>query len=226
LLRHGLVHGSFIPDRPQREQVRYRLSQVEQRSQVVNRIQKVLEEGNIKLGSVATNVVGSSGRAMLEALIEGTEDPKVLVALARGKLQEKRSALEEALEGLMGRHQRLLLASHLGHLDFLDQEVKRMEEEVGARLSPFQEALERLDEIPGVGQRTRKELVAEMGMDMSRFPTAAHLASWAKLCPGNNESGGIRKSAPTGQGNKWLRATLMEAAKGAGRTKDTYLSAQ
>jgi transposase len=149
LLRHGLVQGSFIPDRPQRE--------LWQRSQVVNRIQKVLEGANIKLGNVVTNVVGASGRAMLEALVQGAEDPKVLAALARGKLQEKRSELEEALEGLMGRHQRLLLASHLRHLDFLDEEVNRMDEEVAAPLGPFQEALERLDEIPGVGQRTREE---------------------------------------------------------------------
>jgi transposase len=229
LLRHGLVQGSFIPDRPQRELrelVRYRRSLVQQRSQVVNRIQKVLEGANIKLGNVTGSIVGVSGRAMLEAMVRGTEDPKALAALARGRLQEKRAALEEALRGLVGCHQRLLLASHLRHLDFLNEEVAHLDEEVAARLSPFQQTLEQLDEVPGVGQHSAEEIVAEIGLNMGRFPSAAHLASWAKLCPGNNESGGTRKSAPAGHGNKWLRTTLVEAARAAARTKDTYLAAQ
>lgn len=229
LLRHGLVQGSFIPDRPQRELrelVRYRRSLVHQRSQVVNRIQKVLEGANIKLGNVTGSVVGVSGRAMLEEMVRGTADPKALAALARGRLQEKQAALEEALQGLMGCHQRLLLASHLRHLDFLDEEITRLDEEVAARLSPFQETLKRLDEVPGVGQRSAEEIVAEIGLNMGRFPSAAHLASWAKLCPGNNESGGTRKSAPAGHGNKWLRTTLVEAARAAARSKGTYLTEQ
>jgi transposase len=229
LLRHGLVQGSFIPDRPQRELrelVRYRRSLIQQRSQVVNRIQKVLEGANIKLASVATDIVGVSGRAMLEGLIAGEADPQALAALARGKLQEKRAALEEALQGLVGPHQRLLLASHLRHLDFLDAEVSRLDEEVAKRLDPFAEALDRLDEVPGVGRRGAEEMVAELGLDMERFPTAAHLASWAKLCPGNNESAGKRLSARTGHGNRWLRATMVEAARGAARAKRSYLSAQ
>jgi transposase len=229
LLRHGLLRASYIPDRPQRELrelVRYRRSLVGTRAQVVNRIQKVLEGANIKLASVATNVVDASGRAMLEALLRGSDDPKVLAGLAKGKLREKLPALEAALQGLMGTHQRLLLASHLRHLKFLDQEIDQLDREVAERLSPCQEDLERLDQIPGVGRRGAEAILAEVGTDMSQFPTAAHLASWAKVCPGNRESGGKRKSAGTGHGNQWLRATLVEAAQAAGHTRNTYLSAQ
>jgi transposase len=229
LLRHGLVRGSYIPDRPQRELrelVRYRRSLIGNRSQVVNRIQKVLEGANIKLAAVASNVVGVSGRAMLEAMVGGTEDPRMLAALAKGKLRAKQPALETALQGLMGPHQRLLLASHLRHLDFLDAEIAQLDQEVTARLDPFQEALERLDEIPGVGRRCAQDILAEVGTDVSRFPTAGHLASWARVCPGIHESAGKRKSTGTGHGNKWLRATLTEAAQAAGRTRGTYLSAQ
>lgn len=229
LLRHGLVRGSYIPDRPQRELrelVRYRRSLIGNRTQVVNRIQKVLEGANIKLAAVASNVVGVSGRAMLEAMVEGAEDPGVLADLAKGKLRAKQPALEKALQGLMGPHQRLLLASHLRHLDFLDMEIGQLDREVAARLDPFQEALERLDEIPGVGRRCAEDILAEVGTDMSRFPTAGHLASWAKVCPGIHESAGKRKSIGTGHGNKWLRATLTEAAQAAGRTKGTYLWSQ
>lgn len=229
LLGHGLLRGSFIPDRPQRELrelVRYRRSLVSNRAQVVNRIQKVLEGANIKLAAVASNVAGVSGRAMLEALARGVADPKALAALAKGKLREKTPALEAALQGLMGPHQRLLLASHLRHLAFLDQEIEQLDQEVAARLEPHQEDLDRLDEIPGVGRRGAEVILAEVGADLSRFPTAAHLASWAKVCPGNRESGGKRKSAGTGHGNPWLRTTLVEAAQAAGRTKNTYLAAQ
>jgi transposase len=229
LLRHGLVRGSYIPDRQQRELrelVRYRRSLVGNRTQVVNRIQKVLEGANIKLASVASNVVGVSGRAMLEAMVEGTEDPGVLAALAKGKLRAKQPALETALQGRMGPHQRLLLASHLRHLDFLDAQIAQLDQEVAARLDSFQEALERLDEIPGVGRRCAEDILAEVGTDMSQFPTAGNLASWAKVCPGIHESAGKRKSIGTGRGNKWLRATLAEAAQAAGRTKGTYLWSQ
>lgn len=228
LLRHGLVRGSYIPDRSQRELrelVRYRRSLIQQRAQVVNRIQKVLEGANIKLSAVATDVVGVSGRGMLEALVSGTEDPHILAALARGRLQQKRSALAEALQGLMGPHQRLLLGGHLRHLDFLDAEIARLDGEVAARMRPFEEALARLDTIPGVGRRTAEQVLAEIGVEMSRFPTAAHLASWARLCPGNDESAGKRKSGHTGGGNPWLRSTLVEAAWGAAHTRQTYLSA-
>ena len=229
LLRHGLVRGSFIPDRPQREMrelTRYRRSLIQQRSQVVNRIQKVLEGGNIKLASVASSVAGISGRAMLEAMVEGIEDPQQIADLAKGRLRKKTQSLEEALRGQIGPHQRLLLGSHLRHLDFLDGEIDRLDEEVVARMRPFEEALERVDGIPGIGRRTAEDLLAEIGTDMSRFPTAAHLASWARVCPGNNESAGKRKRGSTGHGNSWLRPTLMQAAYAASHTKGTYLAAQ
>ena len=229
LLRHGLLRGSYIPDRPQRELrelVRYRRSLIQQRSQVINRIQKVLEGANIKLSAVASDIAGVSGRAMLAALAAGTEDPVTLAALARGRLREKRAALEQALQGVMGPHQRLLLQSQLRHLDFLASEIAQMDEEVATRLRPLDEAIVRLDAIPGVGRRGAEEVLAEIGPDMGRFPTAAHLASWARVCPGNHESAGKRTSGRTGGGNPWLRRTLVEAARGAARTRKSYLSAQ
>lgn len=229
LLRHGLVRGSFIPDRPQRELrelVRYRRSFIRQRAQEVNRIQKVLEGANIKLSSVASDVVGVSGRAMLEGMVKGIEDPEVLADMAKGKLRDKRSALEAALQGLMGTHQRMMLCSQLRHLDFLDQEIAQLDVEVAERMRPFDEAIQRIDEIPGLGRRTIEDVLSEIGVDMTRFPSDAHLASWAKICPGNNESAGKRSSGRIGRANPWLRSTLVEAAWSASRTKGTYLSAQ
>jgi transposase len=229
LLRHGLVVGSFIPERAQRELrelVRYRRSLIRQRAQVVNRIQKVLEGANIKLSSVASNIMGASGRAMLEAISRGVENPQALAGYAKGRLREKRPALEEALKGLVGPHQRSMLQSQLRLIKFLDEEISRMDEEIAGRMRPFEEALERVDGIPGMGRRTAEDVLAEIGVDVSRFPTASRLASWAKLCPGNNESAGKRKTGKTGHGNPWLRDTLVEAAWGATRTKDTYLAAQ
>lgn len=180
LLRHGLLRSSFIPDRGQRELrelVRHRRSLIQQRSQVINRIQQVLEGANIKLSSVASDVVGVSGRAMLEALVQGREDPEQLADLARGTLRKKLPALAEALRGLMGPHQRLLLQSQLRHLDFLSQEIEELSQEVERRIGPFEAAVQRLDGIPGIGRRVAEEVLAEIGIDMARFPTAAHLAS-------------------------------------------------
>jgi transposase len=228
LLRHGLLKGSYIPDRPQRELrelVRYRRALIQQRSQVVNRIQKVLEGANIKLSSVASNVVGASGRAMLEALVSGNDDPRTVAELAQGKLRDKRPALEQALRGLVGPHQRLLLHSQLRHLDFLDEEVAALSEEVAQRTRPFDDLIERLDAIPGLGRRAAEDLLAEIGTDMTRFPSAAHLASWAKVCPGNNQSADKRKPGRTGHGNAWLRATLVEVARSAARTRNSYYAA-
>jgi transposase len=229
LLRHGLLNASFIPDRQQRELrelTRYRRNLVQQRSQVIHRIQKVLEGANIKLTSVASNVMGVSGRAMLEALAKGVKDPQVLAELAKGRLRSKRLDLEEALRGLVGSHQQMLLQSQLRHIDFLEAEIARVDHEVVERMTSFEDALNRLDEIPGMGRRSAEEVLAEIGTDMSRFPNAAHLASWAKVCPGSYESAGKRKSGKIGHGNAWLRSALVEVAQAAGHTHNTYLSAQ
>lgn len=229
LLRHGLVRPSFIPDREQRELrelVRHRRSLTDERSRVHNRIQQVLEGANLKLGSVASDVLGASGRAMLRALAAGETNPAVLADLAQGKLRDKRQDLQRALRGLMGRHQRLMLQSQLRHLDFLEEELERLSQEVRERLHPFDEALERLDTIPGVGRTVGEEVLAETGTDMTRFPSADHFCSWARVAPGNNESAGKRKSGSTGHGNPWLRSALVQAAHAAAHTKDSYLAAQ
>ena len=229
LLRHGLLRGSYIPDRSQRELrevVRYRRNLVGERARTINRIQQVLEGANIKLSSVATDIVGVSGRAMLEQLARGSEDAEAMAALAKGRMRNKRLELEQALRGLMGSHQRMLLQSQLRHLDFLGQEIAQLDDEVAARMGPFEEAIQQLDGVTGVGARTAQEVLAEIGLDMSRFPSAGHLSSWAHICPGNHESAGKRKSGATGHGNRWLRSALVEAARSAARTKGTYLSAQ
>ena len=229
LLRHGLLRGSFIPDRPQRELrelMRYRRNLIDERTRVVNRIQKVLEGANIKLTSVATDVLGVSGRAILEAIARGSQQPKVLAEMAKGRLRNRRPALEEALRGSVGSHQRMMLQSQLRHLEFLEHEIERVSQEIAERMAPLEDELERLDEMPGIGRRVAEEVLAEIGTDMSRFPSANHLASWAGLCPGNHESAGKRKSGRSRHGNKWVHAALVEAAWSASRTKDTYLSAQ
>jgi transposase len=229
LLRHGLLRASYVPSREERELrelVRYRKSLIRERAAEVNRVQKVLEGANIKLASVASDVLGKSGRAMLEALSAGATDPKALAALARGKLQDKQAELERALRGVVGEHQRMVLATQLRHISYLDEEIERLGAEVAKRQRPFEDALERLQTIPGVGKRTAEVLVAEIGTDMSRFPTAGHLASWAGLCPGQNESAGKRMSGRTRKGNASVRESLTESARAAGRTRRTYLSAQ
>ena len=229
LLRHGLLKPSFVPERPQRELrelTRYRTSLIRERTAEVNRLQKTLEGANIKLASVASDVLGVSGREMLTALVGGTTDPALLADLARGRLREKLPQLERALSGHFGAHQRFLVAQQLAHLDYLDEAIARLDAEIAERLRPFEDQLERLDTIPGVGRRAAEILLAEIGADMGRFPTAAHLASWAGMCPGNNESAGKRKTGKTRKGNACLRAALAEAAHAARRTKDTYLAPQ
>jgi len=222
LLQHGLLRASFIPDRPQRELrdlTRTRTILIDERTAVINRVQKVLEDANIKLAGVASSIMGLSGRAMLAALLAGTTDPATLAELALGKLRKKRDALTRALSGRFSEYHRLLLTTHMAHLDFLEEEIERLSATIAARLHPFEEELARLDTIPGVDRRTAEVLLAEIGADMARFPTAGHLASWAGMCPGNHESGGKRKAGRTRKGSKWLRRALVQAAQGAARIK-------
>lgn len=229
LLQHGLLNNSFIPDREQRELrelIRYRKSLIGERSREVNRLQKVLEGCNIKLAAVATDITGASAKAMLKAIINDVADPVVLAKLARGKMKNKQKALEKALVGLIGPHQKMILTTQLKHIEFLDQKVIELDQEIEERMRPFEYELELLDTIPGVGRRVAEEIVAETGINMEQFPTHAHLASWAGMSPGNNESAGKRRSGCTTKGNKSLRATLVVAARAASRTKDTYLSSQ
>ena len=229
LLRHGLVRASFVPARPQRELrelTRYRTALVRERTAEINRLHKTLERANLKLGAVASKVLGLSGRQIVTALLAGTTDPAALAELAQGKLRAKRPQLERALVGTPGEHQRFLLAQQLAHIDFLDETLAEVSAEIAERLRPFDAALERLDAIPGVGRATAEVLLAEIGPDMSRFPSAAHLAAWAGMCPGNYESAGKRQKGKTRKGSKWLRAALLEAGQAAARTKETYLAAQ
>lgn len=229
LLRHGLLKGSYIPGRDQRELrelVRYRRSLINERSREVNRLQKVLEGCNIKLSSVASDITGVSAKAMLKAIIDDAGDPVVIAKLAKGKLKNKQKELEKALLGLVGPHQKMILTAQLSHIEFLDRQIIELDQEIEARLHPFELELELLDSIPGIGRRTAEDILAEIGTDMHRFPSAAQLASWAGMSPGNNESAGKRKTGKTTKGNKSLRASLVLAARAAAGSKNTYLSAQ
>ncbi len=228
LLRHGLLRPSFVPDRAQRELrelTRYRTSLVQERPAEASRLQKTLEGANLKLGDVASDVLGRSARALLERIVAGRSDPAALAQLAQGRLREKIPQLE-ALAGRVAVRQRFLLAQQLAHLDYLEEAIERVSAEVAGRLRPCAAALERLDSIPGVGRRTAQILLAEIGPDLGRFPTAGHLASWAGRCPGHDESAGKRRSGKTRTGSPWLRQALVEAAQAAGRTKGTYLGVQ
>ena len=228
LLQHGLLRGSFIPHRPQRELrelTRYRTSLVRERASEVNRLQKTLEGANLKLASVATDVLGATSRAILEQLVAGVADPHTLAQLAKGSLKQKRGELERALTAQVGAHQRLMIREQLAHISYLDDAVTRINQEIAQRLRPFDDTLERLQTIPGVGRRTTEILLAEVGTDLSRFPTHRHLASWAGLCPGNHESAGKQRTGRTRRGSPWLRSALVEAAWAAARAKQTYLSA-
>jgi len=221
--------ASYIPDRTQRELrelVRYRRSLIQERARELNRIQKVLEGANIKLGSVASNVMGKSGRDMLEAMIDGEDDAEKLAQFARGTLKNKRAELELALHGNMNAHQRLMLKTMIAHIDFVSEQIEAMDQEVAQRLDPFQEDLERIDTIPGVARRTAEQIMAEIGTDVkSRFPSAPHLCSWVGLVPGHNESAGKRKKSRARKGNKYLRAALVEAAHSV-KASNNFLGAQ
>jgi len=262
LLQHGLLKGSFIPPAPQRELrelTRHRTSLVEDRARVVNRLQKVLEDTNIKLGDVATAILGKSARAMLEALLAGQTDPKVLAQLARGRLRSKIPELEQALVGVVKPHHRFLLTELFTQIDTLDEAITRVGNEIATRMqeqeptehhlgspndeqqqAPSEEPLQTSEKppltwaralallctIPGISQRAAEGILAEIGLDMARFPSAGHLASWAGMCPGNSESAGKRLSGKTRKGSSWLRVLLVEAAHAAAHSKNTYLSAQ
>lgn len=260
LLQHGLLRPSFVPPHPQRQLrtlTRYRTTLLAERARVVNRLQKVLEDTNLKLSAVATNIVGLSARAMLRALLEGETDPQVLASCARGKLRTKRAQLEEALVGQIQEQHHFVLSSELAHLEFLEEQIARCDATIEQFIAqtasavppaqepllpltpdgndqvpspatplPYHQAVHLLDTLPGVNQRIAQIIVAEIGVDMQRFPSAAHLASWVGLCPGNHQSAGKQLRGTTRKGDRWLRQALIEAAQGALRTKGTYLRAQ
>lgn len=229
LHRHGLRKASFIPPKPireLRELTRYRKTLVQERAQEVNRLQKVLERANVKLAAVATDVLGKSGRQMLEALSGGEVDAQALSELARGRLRAKLPQLRQALEGRVEPHHRFLLERILAHIDFLEASLQQVQQEIEQRLAPFEEAIALLESIVGIDLIAAIAIVAEIGIDMSRFPTHKHLASWAGVCPGNKQSGGKRLSGATTAGNPYLRAILGEVAWAIAHTKDNYLCAQ
>jgi transposase len=229
LLEHGLLRGSFVPDKPirdLRDLTRHRKILIQERAREANRLHKVLQDSGIKLSSVATNILGVSGRAMIEALVNGSTDPAALSDLAKGKLKKKLPALQKALVGRFRSHHAFLVSRILAHLDYLEDEIEAFSQKIEEEMLPFDEAVALLDTIPGVNRRTAEVLIAEIGPDMSRFPSARHLASWAGLCPGNNESAGKHKSGKTRKGDRWLRIALTESALAAVRDTDSTLSAQ
>lgn len=238
LLEHGLLRGSFVPPRAVRELrdlTRYRKKLIQAHTAECQRIHKNLEDAGIKLDSVASDVLGLSGRAMLKALLAGERDPEVLAELAKGTLRRKIPELQQALRGRFGDHHAVLIGIILDHIEHLETAIAALDarvDELMDRPDPdddgggFARARDHLDTIPGVAKRAAEVIVAEIGVDMSRFPTAGHLASWAGMCPGNNITGGKSRSGATTKGNVWLRDVLVQCAWSAARTKDTYLSAQ
>jgi transposase len=227
LLACGLLRGSLVPPREIRELrdlTRYRKALIYERGRAINRLHKLLEDAGVKLASVATDVMGVSGRAMMRALIEGTADPEALAELAKGKLRRKLPELRKALKGRFRAHHAFLLERMLAHIQELEDDIDALSERIEEQIAPYEPAVQLLRTIPGVERRTAEVIIAETGGDMSVFPSAKHLASWAGVCPGQNESAGKRKSAKTRKGSPWLRATLIESARAAARTKETYLA--
>lgn len=229
LLQHGLVRGSFVPPteiQDLRDLTRYRVELTQAQNRVANRIQKLLEQANVKLSSVASNALGVSGQQMIEAIIAGEQDPERLADLAQRRLRQRIPELQLALEGRVRDHHRFMLKEFLDEWRALGARIRRVEEEIDRHIAPFEEAITLWQSIPGIDHVTACNLVAEIGVNMAQFPSAQHLASWAGLCPGNHESAGKRMSGTTRDGNKWLRRTLCQAAWAVTRKKDCYLSAQ
>lgn len=229
LLECGLLRASFIPPKPireLRELTRHRKTLIQERSRIANRIQKLLETANIKLGTVASDILGVSGRAILQALVHGEKDPKKLAAVAEGKLRAKVDQIEEALFGNFSEHHVFLLKQLLMQVEFVNARISECDKRVEEVCRPFAETIQRLQTLPGVARRGAEQIVAELGVDMSRFPTHQHAASWVGICPGNNESAGKHKSGKTRKGNRWLSSLLVECAWAAGRTKECYFNAQ
>jgi transposase len=229
LLECGLLTGSFVPPQPirdLRDLTRYRKHQIRERAREVNRLHRVLEDAGLKLSSVATDVMGASGRAMFEALLHGTTDPTVLADLAKGKLRRKLPALREALQGRFRAHHALLLGQILAKVDFLDEMLQTLTVEIDRLVAPFEPMLANLDTIPGVDRKAAVTIVAETGGDMSRFATAGHLCSWSGMCPGQNDSAGKRRSGKTRKANPYLRTALVESGLAASRANRTALQAR
>ena len=232
LLRYGLMRASFIPDRAQRELrdlVRYRRTLIQEKARLITRVQKLLEGANVKLGDVASNVMGMSGRAMLKELAAGNTDADQIAQLALSNLRSKRDRLAQALAGSVGPHQQFLLGQQIQLIEVIESQLEAIDTEVEARMRPFQSAIDLIDEIPGIARHGAEQIIAEIGVDMSRFPTAGHFASWARVCPGTHESAGRRRNTSTGTGNPWLRSALVEAALGAvraGRSHPNFFGAR
>jgi transposase len=229
VVAHGMVRASFVPPQPIRELrdlTRYRKRQSDVRAGEVQRLEKVLQDAGIKLTSVASEVLSMSGRNMIEALIAGQRDPAVLAEMAIGRMRNKRAALTEALSGHFGPHHAVTARQILDHVDFLDDRMAAVSEQVRMRMAPFSAAVELLVEVPGIAQHSAEVVIAETGGDMGLFPSAAHLASWAGVAPGNHESAGKRRRVGTTNGNRWLRRTLIESARAAARTKASSFGAQ
>lgn len=229
LLQHGLLKGSFIPPRWQRDLrdlTRERTQLADEQTRVANRIHKVLEDANIKLGSVATDILGVSGRDILERLIAGEQDTGKLAERARGKLRSKIPELRRALRGHLSEHHRFELRLQLDHLQRLEKLIERLNQRIAELCQPYRPQIEQLDQIPGIDQAGAESIVAEVGVDMEVFPTEGHLCSWAGICSGNNESAGKRRSGRIPKGNRWLRRTLVLAAQSASHAKDSFLASR
>jgi transposase len=229
LLQFGLLKGSFVPPvmiREARDLTRHRTQLVSEKTRVANRIQKILEDANIKLASVATDILGKSCRAMLASLISGESDPKMLAQLALGRLKSKHQALRSSLQGRVRDHHRFMLKLLMDHLSSLEKLIGELEQRIDQLMAPLNEQIKRLDEVPGIDVRSAQSILAEIGNDMSRFGDSLHLCSWAGMCPGNHESAGKRRKGTTRPGNRWLRTTLVQCAWAASNTKNKYLSSQ